>query len=131
MARPQITVVIPTLNEEATIEQIIRGCKPHADELLAVDGHSTDRTREIAERLGVRVILDHRKGKGEALRTAIRQATGAIIVFIDADGSHNPEDIPRLIQPILDDAADHVTGSRLIGWPGCGTAISLRPSSRW
>ena len=115
MKRPQITVVIPTLNEEATIEQIVQGCKPYADELLVVDGRSRDRTREIAERLGVRVILDHQKGKGEALRTAIRQVTGAIIVFIDADGSHNPEDIPRLIQPILDDVADHVTGSRLIG----------------
>ena len=115
MERPKITVVIPTLNEEATIAQIIEGCKPYADELLVVDGHSHDRTREIAERLGVKVILDHQKGKGEALRTAIQQVTGAIIVFIDADGSHNPDDIPLLIQPILDDTADHVTGSRLIG----------------
>jgi dolichol-phosphate hexosyltransferase len=115
MERPKITVVIPTLNEAATIAQIIEGCKPYADELLVVDGHSHDHTREIAERLGVKVVMDHQKGKGEALRTAIQQVTGAIIVFIDADGSHNPDDIPLLIQPILDDTADHVTGSRLIG----------------
>jgi len=107
--------VIPTLDEERTIGSIVRGCEPHADEIIVIDGYSVDRTREIAEALGVKVILDNKKGKGEALRHSLSHVTGDIIVFIDADGSHNPDDIPRLIQPIIDGEADHVSGSRLIG----------------
>ena len=107
--------MIPTLNEEETLTPIIKGSLPHADEVIVVDGHSRDRTRKIAKDLGVKVILDHKKGKGEALRHSINYVTGDIIVFIDADGSHNPDDIPKLIQPIINDQADHVSGSRLIG----------------
>mgnify|MGYP000135597550 FL=1 len=111
----KISVVIPTRNEEGTIKEIIDGCRRYADELLVVDGHSVDRTREIAEQAGVKVILDNGKGKGAALRHAINFVTGDITVFIDADGSHDPRDIPRLVEPILKGEADHVSGSRLIG----------------
>jgi len=111
----KISVVIPTLNEQETIASIIKGCKPYADEIIVIDGHSKDGTRKIAESLGVRTILDHKKGKGEALRHSVSHVTGDIIVFIDADGSHNPHDIPKLIQSIVDGRADHVSGSRLIG----------------
>ncbi|RKY00155.1 MAG: hypothetical protein DRP55_06220, partial [Spirochaetes bacterium] len=104
-----------TKNEEATIRDIIKRCKPYGDEIIVVDGHSTDRTREIAKEENVKVILDHKKGKGEALRHAINFVTGDIIVFIDADGSHDPDDIPKLIKPIIEDKADHVHGSRLLG----------------
>jgi len=110
-----ITVIIPTLNEEVTICRIIEGCKPYADEIIVVDGHSQDRTRQLTREMGVKVILDRQKGKGEALRTSIRHARGDIIVFIDADGSHTPSEIPKLVRPILSGEADHVTGSRLIG----------------
>ena len=115
IASPRITVVIPTLEEEKTIASIIRGCKPHADEIIVIDGYSADRTREIASELGAEVIFDHKKGKGEAIRHSVSHVTGDIIVFIDADGSHNPKDIPKLIQPILNGEADHVSGSRLTG----------------
>ena len=111
----KISVVIPTLNEQETIASIIKGCEPYADEIIVIDGHSRDGTRKIAENLGVRTILDHQKGKGEALRHSVSHVAGDIIVFIDADGSHNPHDIPKLIQPIVDGRADHVSGSRLIG----------------
>jgi len=67
-AGSKISIVIPSLDEEDTIAEIIEGCKPYGDEILVVDGHSRDRTREVAENLGVKVILDNRKGKGEALR---------------------------------------------------------------
>jgi len=110
-----ISVVIPTLNEEVTIARVIDGCRPHADEIIVVDGHSRDRTRQIAEKLGVKVVQDNKMGKGEALRHSINCVTGDIIVFIDADGSHNPDDIPKLIRPIMEGRADHVSGSRLIG----------------
>jgi dolichol-phosphate hexosyltransferase len=111
----KISVVIPTKNEENTIGEIIDKCRPYADELLMVDGHSRDKTREIAEKKGVRIVLDGGKGKGDGLRTAIKNVHGDIIVFIDADFSHDPDDIPKLVQPILEGRADHVTGSRMIG----------------
>ncbi|MCX8043539.1 MAG: glycosyltransferase family 2 protein [Desulfobacterota bacterium] len=111
----KVSVVIPTLNEEHTLAAIIEGCRPYAYEIVVVDGHSTDATRAVAEAAGARVLLDNRKGKGAALRLAIEQVTGDIIVFIDADGSHDPTDIPRLIEPIVRGEADHVSASRLIG----------------
>lgn len=109
------TIVIPTLNEEDTIEQIIEQCKPFGDEILVIDGHSTDRTAARAAGMGVTVLSDNGKGKGAAIRQAIKAATGDILVFIDADGSHDPQDIPRLLEPIINGQADHVTGSRILG----------------
>ena len=110
-----ISVIIPTLNEEMTISQIIEGSKPHADEIIVIDGHSTDRTVEVVKKMGIKVVFDNKKGKGAALRHSIKHVKGDVIVFIDADGSHNPEEIPKLVEPILKGEADHVTGSRLIG----------------
>lgn len=108
----KITISISTKNEEKTIEEIITKCLLNAEEILVVDGHSTDNTRILAAKLGARVILDHGKGKGDGIRVGIKEARGDIIVFIDADGSHDPADIPKLIQPILEDKADMVVGSR-------------------
>lgn len=110
-----ISIVIPTRNERGTIADIIESCRPHADEILIVDGHSTDDTRVIAEKLGVRVVLDSGKGKGDGLRVSLREAKGDVVVFIDADGSHDPKDIPELLRPILDGEADLVVGSRMRG----------------
>ena len=110
-----LTVAIPALNEEATLADIITGSKRYSDDILVIDGHSQDHTVKIAQELGARVIFDHKKGKGEAIRTAIPHFQRQIVVFVDADGSHNPDDIPRLVQPILDDRVDHVSGSRLLG----------------
>lgn len=114
-AKKKISVVIPTKNEEGMLAEVINKCRPYADEILVVDGHSKDKTREIANLLGVKVILDNGKGKGDGIRTAIKNISGDIIVFIDADGSHDPNDIPKLIEPILENRADHVTGSRMRG----------------
>jgi dolichol-phosphate mannosyltransferase len=110
-----ITIIIPTLNEEETIANVIEQCKLYGDEIIVVDGQSTDRTQDVAAGLKVKVIIDNGAGKGAALRQAMSIATGDIIVFIDADGSHDPLDIPRLIQPIAGGIADHVTGSRILG----------------
>ncbi len=111
----KISVVIPAKNESTTIGEIVANAKPFVDEVLVVDGHSTDSTREKAEQAGARVVLDNRKGKGDGLRVGIREVTGDVIVFMDADGSHDPNDIPRLVQPILDGKADMVIGSRMTG----------------
>ncbi|MBF0403944.1 glycosyltransferase family 2 protein [Candidatus Magnetominusculus xianensis] len=111
----KVSIVIPALNEEQTIGRVIEGCRKYCNEILVVNGPSADNTAEVAAAHGVRLIQDNGKGKGAAIREAIKQVTGDIIVFIDADGSHDPDDIPRLIEPIITGEADHVTGSRLLG----------------
>jgi dolichol-phosphate mannosyltransferase len=110
-----VTVVIPTRDEEGLIAEIIEAVRPHANEVLVVDGHSTDRTREIASKMGVRVVLDAGRGKGEALRRSFTEAQHEILVFIDADGSHDPRDIPLLVEPIRRDQAELVIASRTRG----------------
>ena len=111
-----LCIIIPTKNEAATVGEIINDCKQYTDKIIVSDGHSTDKTRDIAEKLNVKVITDPGKGKGSGIRAAIEHISDEdIVVFIDADGSHDPGDIPRLVKPIQDGKADHVTGSRLIG----------------
>jgi dolichol-phosphate hexosyltransferase len=110
-----VTVVIPAKNEATTIQRVVEACRPYAHEVIVVDGHSTDGTAARASEAGARVVLDHGRGKGDAIRTSIPLITTPFVVFIDADGSHDPADIPQLVQPLSLGAADHVSGSRLIG----------------
>lgn len=112
MLDSRVTVVVPAKDEEGLIGEILDSVKPYADHLLVVDGHSRDRTKAIALERGARVIQDHGLGKGEALRMAIQEATTGILVFIDADGSHDPADIPKLVAPIRAGDSDLVIGSR-------------------
>lgn len=107
--------VIMTRNEEANIADIVRTTKPFVDGVYVVDGHSKDRTREVAEAEGAKVILDNGKGKGDGIRTAIQKIDYDILVFVDADGSHDPQDIPRMVAPIKAGRADMVVGSRGLG----------------
>jgi len=111
----KVTIVIPTKNEAKTIEKAIKTIKKYADELLIVDGHSTDKTREIALENNANVVLDQGKGKGSGIRTGIKHAKNNIIVFIDADLSHEPSDIPKLVKPIKENHADMVIASRRRG----------------
>lgn len=107
-----VTVVIPAKNEELNIGEVIENALPFCDELLVVDGHSTDRTVEIAQSFGVRVVKDNKKGKGDAIRVGASAAKHPIIVYMDADGSHDPADVPSLVEPIKRGNADLVIGSR-------------------
>lgn len=111
----KITAIISTKDEEACVGSIVRGCQRYADEVIVIDGHSTDKTREIVESCGVPIYFDNGRGKGAAVRYGIEKAAGDILVFIDADGSHNPEDIGRFVEPIKAGQADHVNGSRMRG----------------
>ena len=112
MPDSRVTVVIPAKDEEGLIGEIIDAVRPYADEVLVVDGHSKDRTREFAVEHGARVISDRGRGKGDALRLALDEAAGDIVVFIDADGSHDPRDIPAMVAPIKAGQSDLVVGSR-------------------
>lgn len=111
MAVATVTVVIPTRNEEGLIGEIVDSVRTYGD-VLVVDGHSTDRTRDIATAHGARVVLDGGRGKGQAIRQAFTETTSEIVVFIDADGSHEPRDIPALVAPIAAGEADLVIASR-------------------
>ncbi len=106
------SVVICCKNEALTLAGVIKKVKKYADELLVIDGHSQDESRKIARKLGCLVFLDSGRGKGDGIKKAIKKAKGEIIVFIDADGSHQSRDIPKLIEPIQRDKADLVIASR-------------------
>ena len=112
---PDVTVIIPARNEELTVGLVVRECLNYVATVIVVEGGSPDRTAEIATAAGARVVRDRGLGKGAALRLGVDHVTTPIVVFVDADGSHDPIDIPMLAAPIKAGLADHVTGSRLLG----------------
>lgn len=110
-----VTAVIPARNEAETIAVVVRECLHYAGHVLVVEGGSSDDTAARAVAAGAKVVHDPGLGKGAALRLAVSNVQTSICVFVDADGSHDPIDIPLLIEPIKAGRADHVTGSRLLG----------------
>lgn len=110
-----VTVCIPARNEEPSIAEIIEGAWSFCEEVLVIDGHSSDRTAEIAAACGARVLKDNGKGKGDAIRVGAAEAKYPVVVFMDADGSHDPADIPALVKDIKDGKADLTIGSRGMG----------------
>lgn len=117
LVNPKVTVVIPANNEERGIKKTIKEVRPYCDGIIvSVAKRSTDRTAEIAKKLGTKVIFDHGLGKGDGIRTSIEHLKDeGIVVFIDSDGSHIASDIPNLIKPIMQNKADMVIASRFIG----------------
>ena len=112
----KVTVVIPAFNEEKSIGDVIAGVKPFCDDIVvAIAKKTSDGTAIIAQEMGARLIKDNGLGKGDGMRCAIEEIEGGIIVFIDADGSHIPSDIPKLVNPIKAGNADLVIGSRFLG----------------
>jgi dolichol-phosphate mannosyltransferase len=113
--KKKCTIIIPARNEEETIELVLKDVRDMTNDLIVIDGHSTDKTSNIAREYNARLILDNGLGKGDAIRIGLNEAKFPITVFIDADGSHDPKDIIKLVSPILNDEADMVMGSRMLG----------------
>lgn len=116
-----VSLVIPTLNEARGIARVLPALPSWLDEVIIVDGGSSDGTVEVVESLGRQVTVLHQqsRGKGGALKEGIRAARGTIIVTMDADGSMDPSDIRAAVMLLLD-GADFVKGSREL--PGAGSA---------
>ncbi|HXP38095.1 MAG TPA: glycosyltransferase family 2 protein, partial [Solirubrobacteraceae bacterium] len=111
--RPSVSVVIPTLNEARNIPIVLAELPEDVDEVVIVDGHSTDDTVPVARgaRPDAKVIMQSGRGKGDALRCGFEAARGDILVMMDADGSADPAEIPRFLQA-LEDGADFAKGTR-------------------
>ncbi len=117
-----LSIVIPAYDEIATIEQVIRRVQslPISKQIVVVDDYSTDGTRQLLKSLShredIKVVFQLKNmGKGAALRTGFEYATGDIVVVQDADLEYDPHDILPLLQPILENRADVVYGSRFLG----------------
>ena len=107
-----VSVVIATLNEADNIASVLNEIpKEIVNEIIVIDGHSVDGTAAIVRKLGYKVIMQEGKGYGQAFSQGIKEAKGDIIVLMDGDGSHNPKDIPLLIEKIRE-GYDFALGSR-------------------
>jgi len=115
----RISVIIPAYNEAKRIGKVLSKIPEFVDEVIVVDDGSEDSTSEVAKNHGAEVIrIEENQGKGAAMREGIKKVSGDIVIFMDADGQHNPEEIEKLVSPILKGEADFVIGSRLIKTQG-------------
>lgn len=123
----RVTLIIPTLNEAASVGHVLRAFQSAAEEanrtiflgrpvdweVLVVDGASTDGTAEIARNAGARVIVERRKGYGRAYQTGFAAAEGEVIATADGDATYPVEMIPGLVKKLLDESLDFITGNRM------------------
>ena len=124
------TLIIPALNEAEVIGTVLARVPDNIlDEVIVVDNGSTDRTAEVALRAGARVIIEPRRGYGAACWAGVSalDPTTEIVVFLDGDGSQRPEELPRVLAPILSKEADLVLGVRqLAGQHPAHAALGTR-----
>ncbi|MFC2048529.1 glycosyltransferase family 2 protein [Chloroflexota bacterium] len=118
-SRPKVIAAIPCFNTEHFIRDMVSNVRKYVDQVIVIDDGSDDGTAETAQAAGALVIThDQNRGYGEAIKscfeTAIKHAAD-VLVIIDGDGQHNPDETPRLLTPILKGEADLIIGSRFLG----------------
>jgi dolichol-phosphate hexosyltransferase len=110
-----VCVVIPARDEVRTIVDAVDAAAVYASEVIVMDGRSRDGTADAARKAGAKVFTDSGLGKGSAIRESLGHSQAEVLVFMDADGSHDPADIPRLAGLILSGDADLCVGCRFSG----------------
>ena len=115
--KEEVTIIIPTLNEAKGIGKVIDAFKEQGyTNIFVIDGNSQDRTREIAKEKGATVVVQSGRGKGQAVAEAFSLVNTDVVVLIDGDGTYDPHDIEKMLEPIRKGIADHVIGNRLINY---------------
>lgn len=127
-SRATVSVVIPTLNEARNIVHVLPKLPAGVDQVVLVDGGSTDGTVDVARKLrpDMTIIQQTRRGKGNALACGFAAATGDIIVMMDADGSTHPHEISRFVEALVRSGADFAKGSRFAPGGGSSDITTLR-----
>ena len=126
-----VAVIIPALNEAATIGGLVAGARQHVGWVVVVDNGSTDGTDEAARVAGAEVVAEPRRGYGYACASGSARALelGAnALVYMDGDGSARPEELPQLLKPLAEGTVDLVLGSRVLGGAEPG---ALAPHQRF
>ncbi|MGZ6616427.1 MAG: glycosyltransferase family 2 protein, partial [Solirubrobacteraceae bacterium] len=125
--RPTVSAVVPALNEEHGIGWVVEHIPSWVTEVVLVDGLSTDLTEALAQRIkpDLRVVHQHKRGKGAALRAGFAAAQAEIVVMLDADGSTDPAEIERFVDALVQ-GADFVKGSREVDGGGSEDFTLLR-----
>jgi glycosyltransferase involved in cell wall biosynthesis len=108
----KLSVIIPCYNEEDGVREVMGRIPKAVDEVVVVDNNCTDRTAEVASGLGARVVAESRRGYGAAYKAGLRAATGDVLITLDGDGTYPPEEIPRLVDTLLEKRWDFLSASR-------------------
>lgn len=125
----KISVIIPALNEEGSITRVINDIPQGIDEVILVDNGSVDQTVQHAQAVGARVVFQEQRGYGNCCLKGLASVTDPdIIVILDGDYSDYPEQMPRLLDPIINKGFDFVIGSRVLGQREQG---ALTPQQYW
>ena len=119
-----VSIIIPTLNEEGSIAHVLDEIEGVADEVIIVDGHSSDDTVRIAQMYDVKVLFDD-VGKGSAVITGLDSALGDVLVMMDADGSHHRKEVFEIIR-VIEDGFDVCMPSRFMEGGGSDDITGLR-----
>jgi len=117
-SRTKIIAAMPSYNTELSIGEVVAGAKKYVDQVVVIDDGSDDSSARAAKDAGA-LVVNHatNRGYGEAIRSCFEAAkanNANILVILDSDGQHNPDEIPKLVSPIINEGADVVIGSRFL-----------------
>ena len=124
--REEVCVLVPTYNESETIAGVVEGYRERGfDDVLVMDGGSTDGTQDLAADAGARVIEQSGSGKGQAVREAMEHIDRRVVLMVDGDSTYRADEADRMLEPILDGSVEHVIGNRFADMqPGAMTRLN-------